>query len=211
MSARTVIRYSVVSGRKLITRDELEKLFGRDRVDSVIRSLSSKRVLRAVIRGRVYYVFDYNDRVLGLASLGLDVLGKALDLLGVGWLITGMWALRIRGVSYEEPRVVWIFNDRFRHTVKSFSGYSVRFFKVRRSLLGFGFERLGELNVADTERAVLDIIYTMDTLETDPREWRYIVAGLLKPCRAEKLEEYLPRYPRYVREMVEHGRRVAGI
>jgi len=168
--------------------------------------------LGAVIRGRVYYVFDYNDRALGLSGLGLDVLGRALDLLGVEWLITGMWALRMKGASYEEPRVVWIFNNRFRHSVKSFGGYSVRFFKVRRSLLGFGFERLGGLNVADVERAVLDIVYhAMAAPEADPMEWRYIVAGLLKPCRVEKLEEYLPRYPRYVREAVEHGRRAAGI
>ncbi|RLE48414.1 MAG: hypothetical protein DRJ18_02110, partial [Candidatus Methanomethylicota archaeon] len=77
-----------------------------------------------------------------------------------------------------------------------FGGIKVRFFKVRKSLLNFGFTRVGNLNVADVERAVLDILYITLPSNPNPKEWSYIVAGFLKPCRKEKLLEYLKHYPK---------------
>ena len=138
-------------------------------------------------------------------SADLVALGEALDLVGAVWFVTGSWALRFRRVSYEEPRVVWVFNDIFRHMINDFGGVKIRFFKVRKSLLNFGFSRVGNLNVADVERAVLDILYI--TLPSNPnsKEWSYIAAGFLKPCRKEKLLEYLKHYPKNVEKVVKYA------
>lgn len=201
----TVIRYSVETGRRIISREELEELFKGDNVSKKIKILCTKGVLKPIIRGRLYYVVDYNERKLGITAPKLKLFAEALNRSGVKWYLTGMSALSLRGVTWEHSREIWIFNDRFRHRVKnSFIGIPVHFFKPPRKLLHFGIEEKGELKIASVEKAVLDYLYvSLPPTISNPREWTGIVLGLIKPCNKEKLLEYLKYYPSNVKEVVK--------
>ena len=70
--------------------------------------------------------------------------------------------------------------------------------------LEFGYSKVKGLNVAEVEKAVLDIAYITLPQQGNLGEWKYILTGLLKPCRIEKLRKYLPKYPKHVREAIKH-------
>jgi len=61
------------------------------------------------------------------------------------------------------------------------------------------------LNVAEAAKAVLDVAYITTPATGKPREWKYILTGILKPCRIEELRKYLPKYSKHVREAIKHA------
>jgi hypothetical protein len=170
--------------------------------EKTIKYYVSREYLIRIFKG-VFYVKSLDEVKLGKSKYNyLELVAKGLELKGVkNWYFGLYTALKFNNITHESFAVDYVVNDKLlRSKPISIAGYKFRFIKLTPKLLEFGL--IGNnLKYSDSEKTILDFIYTWryngvpkEKIALDVSEWA-------KNLSSEKTKKYAANYPKTVQEI----------
>jgi len=192
--------------KEFVTSDELKgycKSMGLSYAKT-IKYFVYRGYLTRIFKG-IFYVKPLDEVKLGKSRYNhLELVAKGLELKGIkNWYFGLYTALKLNDMTHEHFAVEYVVNDRlFRPKPMGIAGYKFRFIKLTPKLLSFGI--IGNpLRHSDTEKTILDFIYTWryngvpkEKIILDVSEWAKDLSG-------EKTRKYAINYPKTVQEIAD--------
>jgi len=206
MKTSFLLRKLHMDGKEFVTSAELKQYCKSMKLkyEIVIRHLIPRDYLIRIFRG-IFYIRSLEEIKLGKNRYShLDLVAKGLELKNVkNWYFGLYTALKLNNMTHEHFATDYVVNDKiFRAKPMSIAGYKFKFIKLTPALLEFGVTK-DRLRYSDAEKTILDFIYTWryngipkDKIVLDAAEWA-------KTISKKKIMEYVKRYPKTVREIVE--------
>ena len=191
-------------GKRYATAEEIGgicKMIGITYKDGINYLIRTKHLVR-VLKG-FFYIKTLEERKAGALNANFfEAISRALEHKGVEWYFGFDTAVKLNGLTHEYFAADYVVSDRiFRSRNVAVLGHSVRFIKLKKSLLGFGIIAKDGINYSDIEKTLLDIAYigkyrgVMDDAIRDEN------VDLLGHASKKRLREYGKSYPLSVRRV----------
>ncbi|WP_460041725.1 type IV toxin-antitoxin system AbiEi family antitoxin domain-containing protein [Thermococcus atlanticus] len=125
----------------------------------------------------------------------MKLIAMAMEKMGIKWYFGLYTALRLNGVTYEYYSRLFVVTPAItRPKPVKILGENVQFVKLKKSLLGFGVVKSGEIQYSDLEKTLLDFIYLKRYNKR--LNANAVVREYIASAKAEKLIEYSRAYPK---------------
>lgn len=205
MRMSVILKKFYIEKKEFVTSSELMQYCESIKLDyeKVIRYLISRGYLLRIFRG-IFYIRTLDEIKLGKTKYNhLELVSKGLGIKEVkNWYFGLFTALKLNNMTHEYFTMDYIINDKiFRAKPMNIAGYKFKFIKLSPHLLEFGIIK-NKLIYSDIEKTILDFIYlwkyngiSKEKIVLDIDEW-------IKNVSKEKIEEYMKRYPKTIREIV---------
>jgi predicted transcriptional regulator of viral defense system len=172
--------------------------------EKTIKYYVSRGYFIRIFKG-VFYVKSLDEVKLSKSKYNhLELVAKGIELKGVkNWYFGLYTALKFNNITHESFAVDYVVNDKLlRSKPINIAGYKFRFIKLTPKLLEFGTIE-NNLKYSDSEKTILDFIYTWryngvpkEKIVLDVSEWA-------KDLSIEKIKKYAVNYPKTVQEIAD--------
>jgi predicted transcriptional regulator of viral defense system len=195
-----------IDQKEFITSEELKRYCKALDLnyEKTIKYYVSRGYFIRIFKG-VFYVKSLDEVKLSKSKYNhLELVAKGIELKGVkNWYFGLYTALKFNNITHESFAVDYVVNDKLlRSKPINIAGYKFRFIKLTPKLLEFGTIE-NNLKYSDSEKTILDFIYTWryngvpkEKIVLDVSEWA-------KDLSIEKIKKYAVNYPKTVQEIAD--------
>jgi len=206
MKTDKLLKRLYLEGKEFITSTELRRYCESTEInyDTAIRHLIPRGYLVRVFRG-VFYIKSLEEIKIGRTKYNhLELVAKGLEFKDVeSWYFGFHTALKLNNMTHEHFAIEHVVTDRiFYAKPVNIAGTKFKFTKLASPLTKFGVTEDG-LRYSDAEKTVLDFIYIWryngipkEKIILDITEWTQNISK-------KKIGEYVKRYPKTVRTIIE--------
>lgn len=201
MKESTLLKKLRIERKEFVASNELKQYCKQMNISytSAIGHFISRGQVIRIFKG-IFYVKSLDEVKLGKSKYNyLELVAKGLELKGVkNWYFGLYTALKLNNMTHEHFTIDYVINDRiFRAKPIKIAGYSLKFVKLKSSLLNFGIIK-NNLRYSDPEKTILDLAYLwtykgvpQERAVSDTSEW---IINLSKT----RINEYAKNYPKTV-------------
>ena len=201
-----IIKRLLLEKRKFVLADELKilcKELGKD-YTSAISYLFRRKYLVSIFRG-VFYVRSLEEIKFDTLDIShLDLVATGLELKEIkNWYFGLHTALTLNNLTHEYFAVDTVINDTvFRAETADIAGHKFKFIKIKPALI-FATKKKNNISFSDIEKTILDFIYLGKYRSVPDEKIMLDVSEFMELANTEKILNYLEKYPKSVRKIVE--------
>jgi predicted transcriptional regulator of viral defense system len=206
MKSGVILRKLYRENRKFVTSEVLKEYCGAAglKYENVMRHFIPRGYLVRIFKG-VFYVRSPEEFKLDRIEYDpLKLVAAGLDIKGIkNWYFGLHTALKLNNLTHEYFHVNEVINDTILRTrAMDIAGTKFKFLKLKPALFGFGVTK-DDIRYSDPEKTVLDFIYLWNYRGVPEGRVIMDVSEWYPDLSEEKLENYLPNYPKSVRNIIE--------
>ena len=172
--------------------------------EKTIKYYVSRGYLIRIFKG-IFYVKSLDEVKLGKAKYNyLELVAKGLDLKGVKRWYFGLYtALKLNNITHESFSIDYVVNDKLlRSKPINIAGYKFKFIKLTSRLFEFGIVE-NNLRHSDSEKTILDFIYTWRYNSVPKEKIILDVSDWANTVSRQKIKKYAQNYPKTVQEIAD--------
>ncbi len=206
MKSDVILRKLYRENRKFVTSEVLKEYCGAAgfKYENVMRHFIPRGYLVRIFKG-IFYVRSPGEFKLNRIEYDpLKLVAAGLELKGIkNWYFGLHTALKLNNLTHEYFHVSEVINDTILRTrPMDIAGTKFKFLKVKPNLFNFGVNK-DDIRYSDPEKTILDLIYLWNYGGVPQRRVIMNISEWYPHLSNSKLDEYLPNYPKSVRNVIE--------